>query len=353
MVSVTSARPSGGPPAVPAKTTSSILPPRSGLTPCSPITQENASTTLDLPDPLGPTTQVMPGSKRRDVADANDLNPRRVSVLRYTRRFPSSATALVALSVQHSCPGPDAPATLPRAAGLRAPVSGPRSQGPGLRAPVSAALPAAPPCRRIGGLMTLADRPFGTLPRASVSPCGSARTGGSPVSICPAPYRCVAFRVRNVSRRHVLAAALGIPACGASAASAWCRRADGHAAQTASARSSPRDRDDFSVIVAEKSSRSASPAAAAVATASAACPWPSIFLSYPDRRTGRGSGRLRPATQLLRTCLGQLAGHAPAGDIEAGCHDGMPVPRACLALYGANEHARATSWLCYRAHGCR
>src|ERR1039457_6519272 len=262
MVSVTSARPSGGRPAVPAKTTSSILPPRSGLTPCSPITQENASTTLDLPDPLGATTQVMPGSKRRDDADANDLNPLRVRLLTYPRRSPSSATALVALSVQHSCPGPDAPATLPRAAGLRAPVSGPRSQGPGLRAPVSgprsqgpglrapvsgprsqgpglrapvsgprsqgpglrapvsAALRAAPPCRRIGGLMSLADRPFGTLPRASVSPCGSARTGGSPVSICPAPYRCVAFRVRNVSRRHVLAAALGIPACGASAASA-------------------------------------------------------------------------------------------------------------------------------------
>src|ERR1035441_6385276 len=143
MVTVTSARPSGARDAVPAKTTSSILPPRRFFTPCSPITQENASTTLDLPDPLGPTTQVMPGSKRRDVADANDLNTRRVRVLRHPRRFPSSATALVALSVQHSCPGPDAPATLPRAAGLRAPVSGPRSQGPGLSGPPGcAAVPA-------------------------------------------------------------------------------------------------------------------------------------------------------------------------------------------------------------------
>ena len=54
MVSVTSARPSGGRSAVPAKMTSSILPPRSALAPCSPSTQAIASTTLDLPDPFGP-----------------------------------------------------------------------------------------------------------------------------------------------------------------------------------------------------------------------------------------------------------------------------------------------------------
>src|SRR6266851_7992005 len=89
MVRVTSARPSGGREAVPAKTTSSILPPRRVLTPCSPITQEKASTTLDLPDPFGPTTHVMPGSKRMDVAEAKDLNPRRVSVFRYTRGLSS------------------------------------------------------------------------------------------------------------------------------------------------------------------------------------------------------------------------------------------------------------------------
>src|SRR5580692_2639021 len=84
MVSVTSARPSAGRPEVPAKTTSSILPPRSGLTPCSPITQENASTTFDLPEPFGPTMHVMPGSNLSVVADANDLNPRKVRVFRYT-----------------------------------------------------------------------------------------------------------------------------------------------------------------------------------------------------------------------------------------------------------------------------
>src|SRR5215470_13583894 len=91
MVRVTSARPSGGREAVPAKTTSSILPPRRLLTPCSPMTQENASTMFDLPDPFGPTTHVMPGSNRRVVADAKDLNPRRVRVFRYTCELSSSS----------------------------------------------------------------------------------------------------------------------------------------------------------------------------------------------------------------------------------------------------------------------
>src|SRR5258708_31877934 len=88
MVSVTSARPSAGRPDVPAKTTSSILPPRSGLTPCWPMTHENASTTLDLPEPFGPTTQVIAGSKRSVVAEAKDLNPRSVRVFRYTACAP-------------------------------------------------------------------------------------------------------------------------------------------------------------------------------------------------------------------------------------------------------------------------
>src|SRR6202161_2758094 len=85
MVSATSARPRGAREVVPAKMTSSILPPRSGLAPCPPITQDRASTTLDLPEPLGPTTQVMPGSRRSVVAEANDLKPRSVRDFRYTR----------------------------------------------------------------------------------------------------------------------------------------------------------------------------------------------------------------------------------------------------------------------------
>src|SRR5690349_17580759 len=89
MVRLTSARPSGGRPelpAVPAKMTSSILPPRRLLAPCSPMTHARASTTLDLPEPLGPTTHVMPGSRRSVVADAKDLKPLSVRLLRYTER---------------------------------------------------------------------------------------------------------------------------------------------------------------------------------------------------------------------------------------------------------------------------
>src|SRR6185312_7127772 len=90
MVSSTSARPSGGRPAVPAKMTSSILPPRRLLAPCSPITQARASTTLDFPEPLGPTTQVMPGSSRSVVDEAKDLNPLSVRLFRYNVQLPVS-----------------------------------------------------------------------------------------------------------------------------------------------------------------------------------------------------------------------------------------------------------------------
>src|SRR3712207_8911567 len=66
--------------------TSSILPPRRLLAPCSPRTQAMASTTLDFPEPLGPTTAVIPGSRRRVVADAKDLKPFSVRLERCTRR---------------------------------------------------------------------------------------------------------------------------------------------------------------------------------------------------------------------------------------------------------------------------
>src|ERR1044071_3646964 len=88
MVRTTSARPSGGRPEVPAKMTSSILPPRSDFAPCSPITQARASTTLDLPEPLGPTMQVMPGSSWSVVEEAKDLNPFRVRLFKYIVGLP-------------------------------------------------------------------------------------------------------------------------------------------------------------------------------------------------------------------------------------------------------------------------
>src|SRR5215470_16998697 len=85
MVSATSARPRGARFVVPAKMTSSILPPRRLFAPCSPMTQLRASTTLDLPEPFGPTTQVMPGSKRRVVGEAKDLKPFNVRLFRCIR----------------------------------------------------------------------------------------------------------------------------------------------------------------------------------------------------------------------------------------------------------------------------
>src|SRR5262245_47793206 len=117
MVSVTSARPSGARPDVPAKMTSSILPPRSAFAPCSPSTQAIASTTLDFPEPFGPTTQVMPGSSLSVVADAKDLKPFTVKLLRCT--------------------------------GLRVPLRPPRRRGRGGRCggwhvPLSAGYPATP-----------------------------------------------------------------------------------------------------------------------------------------------------------------------------------------------------------------
>ena len=43
-----------------------------------------ASTTFDLPLPLGPTTTVMPGSNSSTVGSANDLNPFMLSDFRNT-----------------------------------------------------------------------------------------------------------------------------------------------------------------------------------------------------------------------------------------------------------------------------
>ena len=84
MVRLTSARPSAGRLAVPAKMTSSIFWLRTALGAWAPSTQAMASTTFDLPDPLGPTTTVTPGSSCRVVASANDLKPLRVSDFRNT-----------------------------------------------------------------------------------------------------------------------------------------------------------------------------------------------------------------------------------------------------------------------------
>src|SRR5437763_2273879 len=112
IVSTTSARPSGARPAVPAKMTSSIFPPRSDFAPCSPRTHAIASTTLDLPDPFGPTTQVMPGSNRSVVEDAKDLKPRRVRLFRCTGTGSTAQAAGKAVTKLADHPG-ESPAYMP------------------------------------------------------------------------------------------------------------------------------------------------------------------------------------------------------------------------------------------------
>src|ERR1700739_2098689 len=131
MVTVTSARPSGARDEVPAKMTSSIFPPRSVFAPCSTITHARASTTLDLPEPLGPTTAVIPGSKRRVVGDAKDLKPFSVRLLRYTA---SQTTAQIArVAATEGCrrarntpgrPQPDALATAGTSVTMRSDTAG-------------------------------------------------------------------------------------------------------------------------------------------------------------------------------------------------------------------------------------
>src|SRR3954464_3839233 len=61
--------------------TSSIPAPRIDFGLFSPIVQRSASSKLDLPQPLGPTTPVSPGSMRRSAASTKLLNPDSLSRL--------------------------------------------------------------------------------------------------------------------------------------------------------------------------------------------------------------------------------------------------------------------------------
>ncbi len=88
MVRETSARPRAGRLAVPMKMTSSILADRTVRGPWAPSTHATASTTFDLPLPLGPTTTVTPGSNSSTAGSAKDLNPLRERDFRNTGRSP-------------------------------------------------------------------------------------------------------------------------------------------------------------------------------------------------------------------------------------------------------------------------
>ena len=74
-VMLTSAMFIAGRASVPLKRTSSIFAPRSAVGRCSPSTQRMASETLLLPQPLGPTMAISPGSKWSFVRSAKLLNP--------------------------------------------------------------------------------------------------------------------------------------------------------------------------------------------------------------------------------------------------------------------------------------
>ena len=79
----TSARPEALRAEEPAKMTSSMAWPRRFLALRSPSTHRTASEMFDLPDPLGPTTAVMPGSSVSALRSAKDLKPLRTRDFRY------------------------------------------------------------------------------------------------------------------------------------------------------------------------------------------------------------------------------------------------------------------------------
>src|SRR3954447_588183 len=74
-VSDTAAKPTGLRVSAPLKITSAISSPRSDLADCSPSAQRTASSTLDFPQPFGPTIAVTPSWKLKRVLSANDLKP--------------------------------------------------------------------------------------------------------------------------------------------------------------------------------------------------------------------------------------------------------------------------------------
>src|SRR6266436_6766300 len=91
IVMVTSASPSGGRLVVPLKMQSAMRSARSDLWLCSPRTQEMASTTLDLPQPLGPTMHVVPDPLNvTTVRSQNDLKPRISTFRSFSKMSPLS-----------------------------------------------------------------------------------------------------------------------------------------------------------------------------------------------------------------------------------------------------------------------
>src|ERR1700754_2365008 len=92
----TSAKSRCGRVAVPAKITSSMPPPRNDLGLDSPMAQRSASRRFDLPQPLGPTTPVRPGSILSSAGSTKLLKPLSLSRLILNPADPPSICRLAA-----------------------------------------------------------------------------------------------------------------------------------------------------------------------------------------------------------------------------------------------------------------
>ena len=87
----------------PEKMTSSMPDARMFLYELSPITQRNASTRFDLPQPFGPTMPVSPRSMTNSPGSTKDLNPRRRRRENFMHAYPrASRNPLARLRVQAS-----------------------------------------------------------------------------------------------------------------------------------------------------------------------------------------------------------------------------------------------------------
>src|SRR6185503_15272356 len=86
----------------PEKITSSIDAARMDLCDDSPMTQRNASTKFDLPQPFGPTTPVSPGSIAKSVGSTKDLKPSRRSLVSFIASWPH-CILLLAHMLRPSC----------------------------------------------------------------------------------------------------------------------------------------------------------------------------------------------------------------------------------------------------------
>src|SRR5216684_7794853 len=86
---------------VPEKITSSMSAARMALWDDSPMTQRSASTRFDLPQPLGPTTPVRPGSIRKSVGSTKDLKPIRRNRLSFIDDLPGTCRRDVSFALRN------------------------------------------------------------------------------------------------------------------------------------------------------------------------------------------------------------------------------------------------------------